>query len=57
MKTLGAMLYVLVVLALFACGDEPAGVDAPCATTEDCEEGLECDLHEGEGTCQEVHED
>ena len=54
---MGAMLYVLVVLALFACGDEPAGVDAPCATTEDCEEGLECDLHEGEGTCQEVHED
>lgn len=55
MNRLARMSFLLLV-SIAAC-KSPVGVDDPCETTEDCDEGLECDLHEGEGTCQEPHAD
>ena len=49
-----------------ACGDEAGGgaggagsgeVDDACESDEDCKDGLECDDHDDESTCQEPHED
>lgn len=51
-------------LHLAGCGDDTGGgtggggaVDAACETDDDCQEGLECDDHDGEATCQEPHDD
>jgi hypothetical protein len=38
----------------FAC-DGDAGVGYPCATSKDCDGGLVCDIHDGQGTCQQDH--
>jgi hypothetical protein len=50
------------VATAFACGDDSTAgvggggaVDAACESDEDCKEGLECDDHDGEATCQEPH--
>jgi hypothetical protein len=56
---------LLLCLAASACSDETgdggfgggAAVDEPCESNEDCQEGLECDDHDGEATCQEPHDD
>jgi hypothetical protein len=39
---------------IFACDDE--GLGHPCASIEDCTDGLVCDIHDGQGTCQQGHE-
>jgi hypothetical protein len=31
-------------------------IGSPCATIEDCNGGLICDIHDGQGTCQHEHE-
>lgn len=38
----------------FAC-DGAAGIGSPCATKEDCGDELICDIHDGQGTCQQDH--
>jgi hypothetical protein len=40
---------------LIACGGG-AAVDEPCESDDSCEEGLVCDDHGGEKTCQVPHE-
>ncbi|KIG19020.1 hypothetical protein DB30_05924 [Enhygromyxa salina] len=39
---------------MFAC-DSGDAVGKPCETAEDCDQGLICDVHDGQGTCQEDH--
>jgi len=48
----------LVVLALPACGSEDSGgeVGAPCVDNDECVDGLECDIHDGRGSCQKPHD-
>ena len=36
-------------------GCEGGGIGSPCATIEDCDGELVCDIHDGQGTCQEEH--
>ncbi len=48
---------VFVLILTASCGGGGGEVDAPCEIDDDCEDGLECDLHDGAGTCQEVHDD
>lgn len=36
-----------------ACTDASVGV--PCSTNADCESGMICDTHDGQGTCQNDH--
>ena len=49
----------LVALALQACGSEDSGgeVGTPCDINEECADGLECDIHDGRGSCQKPHDD
>ena len=58
----GTMLAAAMLAA--ACGDDStagvgggAAVDEACSSDDDCKKGLECDLHDDEGTCQEPHSD
>lgn len=51
---LGGLFFAIVALGPLACED-PAGIDEPCESDESCEEGLVCDGHGGELTCQEPH--
>lgn len=45
-------------LFLGACADGSlAGPGEACETEADCEEGLECHLHDGEMECEEPHDD
>lgn len=44
-------------LVLAACGGGLSGPGEPCETIADCEEGLECHLHDGEMECEEPHGD
>jgi len=37
-----------------ACTEESLGT--PCETNADCEEGMICDVHDGQGTCQHDHD-
>ena len=37
------------------CNDGAPGVGSPCAADEDCGHGMVCDVHDGQGTCQEDH--
>lgn len=34
----------------------PGEVGEPCQGDGDCAEGLTCDVHDGAGTCQEMHD-
>jgi len=49
----------LITLLLFAfvvgCEGDP-DLGKPCDKDEDCGEELICDVHDGQGTCQEEHE-
>lgn len=38
-----------------ACEDDGGDVGAPCNEDGDCEPDLDCDVHEGQGSCQEPH--
>ena len=40
-------------LAIAACS--PSDVGKACDADADCGEDLECDVHDGKGTCQEPH--
>jgi hypothetical protein len=53
-RTSMSLLFGAVVATAFAC-DDVAGVGSPCATNEDCGDELMCDIHDGQGTCQEGH--
>lgn len=37
-----------------ACTESSLGT--PCETDADCEDGMICDVHDGQGTCQEHHD-
>ncbi len=39
-----------------ACQDEDDEIGTPCDTDDDCSSELICDVHEGQGTCQEPHD-
>jgi hypothetical protein len=41
-------------VGMFACDAEP-GLGSPCETIEDCGGDLICDIHDGQGTCQQEH--
>ncbi len=45
----------LALLVLASC--ERGVLGAPCERGNDCDDGLECDLHDGGGSCQAPHED
>jgi hypothetical protein len=38
------------------CGDDDDEIGTPCESDEDCSGDLLCDVHEGQGTCQEPHD-
>lgn len=42
-------------LTLAGCDEEASALGTPCYTPIDCEGGLICDYHDGQGTCQEDH--
>lgn len=48
---------VLVILLPLACGDISSDIGKPCDRHSDCASGLECDVHDGQGTCQKPHDD
>jgi len=50
------MRLIVPVLFLVACGGA-AGEGEACEVTADCEEGLECHMHDGEGECHAEHDD
>lgn len=37
------------------CNDENDEIGTPCDVDDDCSGDLVCDIHEGQGTCQETH--
>jgi len=39
------------------CLADEGTLGAPCEVGSDCEDGLLCDLHDGGGSCQRIHED
>lgn len=45
------------VLAMLASCERQGVLGAPCERGGDCNDGLECDLHDGGGSCQAPHED
>jgi YtkA-like len=51
---LGSLVSFIAFAFAFAC-DGDAGVGSPCATNEDCGDELICDIHDGQGTCQQDH--
>lgn len=36
--------------------DASDNVGAPCESADDCAQGLICDVHDGQGTCQDNHD-
>jgi len=56
-----APLFAVLMTALLtpACSGEDGGGDigAPCSSSEDCADNLECDVHDGQGSCQKPHDD
>jgi hypothetical protein len=42
-------------LMMIGCGSQLGGIGDPCEVNADCEEGLECHLHDGELECEEPH--
>jgi hypothetical protein len=42
-------------LALLGACEEDDEIGTPCETAEDCSGDLICDVHDGQGTCQEAH--
>jgi hypothetical protein len=54
-RTIRRLLSIAPLFALpAACGGD-LGVDEPCASDDECQEGLVCDDHGGDKTCQEPH--
>lgn len=52
-----ASCFVLGLAASFvACNDDGGDVGAPCNEDADCSSELICDVHEGQGSCQEPHD-
>lgn len=52
-----AFLFLLFVSLLGGCSGEGLGGQGdPCEVDEDCESGLVCDMHSGQGSCQEAHD-
>lgn len=45
----------LLLLALAAACEGDPDLGKPCDKDEDCEGELICDVHDGQGTCQEEH--
>ncbi|MBK8262905.1 MAG: hypothetical protein IPK80_16405 [Nannocystis sp.] len=45
----------LLLLALVAACEGDPDLGKPCDKDEDCEGELICDVHDGQGTCQEEH--
>lgn len=41
---------------LLGCEEHDDEIGTPCETAEDCSGDLICDIHEGQGTCQEPHD-
>ena len=56
-----APIYAVLMAALLmpACSGEAGEGDigAPCSANEDCADNLECDVHDGQGSCQKPHDD
>lgn len=50
---LGLLAFSCASVFAFAC--DSANVGAPCEVDADCEGELICDVHDGQGTCQEDH--
>ena len=51
-----SIISIFLLSSLIACGDKAGEVGAECTTNDDCAEGLECEMHEGEtdhGSCAE----
>ncbi|GEM_PF-2729440 len=42
-------------LTTLGCDDEDSEIGTPCESEEDCSDELICDMHDGQGTCQEDH--
>ena len=54
-RTLGAALLGFNLLALGCNAGGGGGIGSPCRVVEDCESGLLCDEHDGNGSCQDDH--
>jgi hypothetical protein len=52
-RALVALLSTFAFAAVAGCQPDPVG--APCESDVDCEGDLTCDVHDGQGTCQEAH--
>lgn len=51
------IVFAVVLLLPFGCDEDVADIGKPCAQHRNCASGLECDIHEGQGTCQRPHSD
>lgn len=47
--------FVLGLLSSFVACSDDGNVGAPCTEDADCAEGLVCDEHDGQASCQEAH--
>lgn len=64
-STIVTIAMISTLVASSGCGDDTGGGGGgggaaegeTCKANEDCKEGLECDLHDDSGTCEEPHED
>jgi len=43
-------------MTMTACASSSGEVGAPCEVTSDCSDDLICDIHDGQGSCQNAHE-
>jgi len=50
-----ALPFVLGLLASFVACSDDGDVGAPCSEDADCADGLVCDEHDGQASCQEPH--
>lgn len=50
------LLAASMLLALAACDDVDKDIGTPCEMEDDCPEPLICDVHDGQGSCQQNHD-
>ena len=41
--------------AVTACDEQGGTIGSPCEEASDCNDGLICDVHDGQGSCQQPH--
>ncbi|MFV8751829.1 hypothetical protein ACNOYE_14890 [Nannocystaceae bacterium ST9] len=54
--TFALLTLALAIGTIVGCQDDEDELGTPCDVDDDCSGDLICDVHEGQGTCQEPHD-